>query len=119
MDCDATLHCPCKRCRGTRNKQTQRYRERIRSIPEPEDNWRDRAQCIGEDPELFFPPRQGRKRARDTAAPALKFCARCPVQDSCLFEALRFGDSGVWGGTIEAERRAMGIEIDVQLGTRR
>src|SRR3712207_8386647 len=70
-------------------------------------DWRHRALCRDEDPELFFPI--------GTTGPALvqieqakAVCQRCPVVESCLDWALRSGqDSGVWGGLSEDERRAL------------
>jgi WhiB family redox-sensing transcriptional regulator len=70
-------------------------------------DWRHRALCRDEDPELFFPI--------GTTGPALvqieqakAVCRRCPVTQSCLDWALRAGqDSGVWGGLSEDERRAL------------
>ncbi|MEU3462871.1 WhiB family transcriptional regulator [Streptomyces sp. NPDC006733] len=69
-------------------------------------NWRHRAACRDEDPELFFPV--------GTTGPSLlqieqakAVCHRCPVQDSCLSWALESGqDAGVCGGMSEDERRA-------------
>lgn len=70
-------------------------------------DWRHRAACRDEDPELFFPI--------GTTGPALmqvedarSVCQRCDVIDVCLEWALSTGqDAGVWGGTSEDERRAM------------
>lgn len=70
-------------------------------------DWRNRALCRDEDPELFFPI--------GTSGPALlqaeqakAVCARCTVQQSCLEWALESGqDAGVWGGLSEDERRAL------------
>ena len=70
-------------------------------------DWRHRAECLTEDPELFFPV--------GTTGPALaqveeakKVCRRCEVREECLRWALEAGqDHGVWGGMSENERRAM------------
>jgi len=70
-------------------------------------DWRHRALCRDEDPELFFPI--------GTTGPAVvqieqakAVCRRCPVTQSCLEWALSSGqDSGVWGGLSEDERRAL------------
>ena len=70
-------------------------------------DWRHRALCRDEDPELFFPI--------GTTGPAVvqieqakAVCRRCPVVSSCLDWALTSGqDSGVWGGLSEDERRAL------------
>jgi WhiB family redox-sensing transcriptional regulator len=71
------------------------------------DNWRNRAACRTEDPDLFFPI--------GTSGPALMqteqakaVCRRCPVREPCLQWALDTGQSiGVWGGTSETERLAL------------
>ena len=70
-------------------------------------DWRHRAICRDEDPELFFPV--------GTSGPALlqiaeakAVCRRCPVMSDCLSWALHSGqDAGVWGGMSEDERRAV------------
>jgi len=70
-------------------------------------DWRHRAICRDEDPELFFPV--------GTSGPALlqiaearTVCRRCPVVTECLTWALESGqDAGVWGGMSEDERRAL------------
>lgn len=69
-------------------------------------DWRHRAACRDEDPELFFPI--------GTTGPALvqveeakAVCRRCGVVDDCLAWALETGqEAGVWGGLSEDERRA-------------
>lgn len=70
-------------------------------------DWRHKAACKSEDPELFFP-------VGDTGpallqiAEAKAVCRRCPVQAQCLNWALTSGqDFGVWGGLSETERRAV------------
>ncbi|GHD85877.1 WhiB family transcriptional regulator [Streptomyces naganishii] len=71
------------------------------------ENWRDRAACRQEDPDLFFPI--------GTTGPALlqteqakAVCRRCPVQEQCLEWAMETDQAiGVWGGTSENERRAL------------
>ena len=70
-------------------------------------DWRHRAACLTEDPELFFPV--------GNTGPALmqiqeakKVCKRCDVREACLQWALDAGqDHGVWGGLSEDERRAL------------
>lgn len=70
-------------------------------------DWRQKAACLGEDPELFFPV--------GTTGPALEqeerakaICRRCDVIDECLQWALDTNqDAGVWGGTSEEERRTL------------
>ena len=70
-------------------------------------NWRDRAACIGEDPELFFPDGNTGPALRQAEA-AKAVCRRCQVAEICLRWALDSGqDVGVWGGMSEDERRAL------------
>jgi WhiB family transcriptional regulator, redox-sensing transcriptional regulator len=70
-------------------------------------DWRHRAACRDEDPELFFPLSDVGPGARQ-AAEAKAVCARCPVREQCLRYALENGlDHGVFGGTTERERRAL------------
>jgi WhiB family redox-sensing transcriptional regulator len=76
------------------------------SVDERAD-WRHRAACRKEDPELFFPT--------GTTGPALlqieeakQVCRTCDVRERCLAWALDTGqDYGVWGGLSEDERRAL------------
>ncbi|MGW6790748.1 WhiB family transcriptional regulator [Streptomyces chartreusis] len=70
-------------------------------------DWRSRAVCPQEDPELFFPIGRGGLAKLQTEE-AKSVCRRCPVQEQCLEWALETAqDSGVWGGQSEDERRAM------------
>ena len=69
--------------------------------------WRNRAACLVENPELFFPI--------GNTGPALvqieeakEVCGRCQVVETCLEWAMESGqDAGVWGGVSEDERRAL------------
>lgn len=68
-------------------------------------DWRHRAACRDEDPELFFPVSDVGPGARQ-ATQAKAVCARCPVQSECLNYALDNGlHHGIFGGTTERERR--------------
>lgn len=63
-------------------------------------DWRPRAACRGQDPEIFYPT-SGEPR-RD----AIIICHKCPVRTECLNEAIDFGDNhGIWGGTTPNERK--------------
>jgi WhiB family redox-sensing transcriptional regulator len=96
---------------GLRERSTDRRSQPTAITDEIEENtamdWRHRALCRDEDPELFFPI--------GTTGPAVvqieqakAVCRRCPVMQSCLEWALSSGqDSGVWGGLSEDERRAL------------
>ena len=64
--------------------------------------WRERAACRGADLGLFFPGRG------ESAEPARRICAACPVREACLDYALRHGIThGIWGGLAERDRRAL------------
>ena len=70
-------------------------------------DWRHKAACLEEDPELFFPiGNTGPALLQIEEAKAV--CRRCDVQEICLRWALDTGlDAGVWGGLSEDERRAL------------
>ncbi|CAM5698844.1 WhiB family transcriptional regulator [Streptomyces canus] len=72
-------------------------------------DWQELAICQGTDPDLFFPV--GNASSGPTliqTAEAKAVCRRCPVIDQCLNWALDADlVEGIWGGTTEAERRAM------------
>ncbi|RIK16783.1 MAG: WhiB family transcriptional regulator [Acidobacteria bacterium] len=70
-------------------------------------DWRDRAACLDEDPELFFPI-GNTGPALQQIEEAKAICRTCPVINECLKFALENGqDAGVWGGLSEDERRAL------------
>ena len=70
-------------------------------------DWRSRAACLGEDPELFFPSGRDDIDRPETAAPKA-VCARCVVVHDCLAEALdTHQNEGVWGGMTTFERREL------------
>lgn len=68
-------------------------------------DWRHRAACRDEDPELFFPiGTTGPSLLQVDEAKAV--CRRCDAVDECLSWALDSDqDAGVWGGLSEDERR--------------
>jgi WhiB family redox-sensing transcriptional regulator len=72
-----------------------------------EKNWRAEAECLGSDPDLFFP--LGTTGAPLAQAEAAKqVCRECAVRMRCLQYALETNQvTGVWGGTTEDERRAL------------
>ena len=69
--------------------------------------WRNRATCLGEDPELFFPiGNAGPAFVQIEEAKAI--CRRCEVVDTCLRWAMESGAyTGVWGGLSDDERRSL------------
>ena len=67
--------------------------------------WIERAACLGEDPELFFPVGIG-PAALKQEAEAKAVCGDCSVRAECLEWSLATcQDAGVWGGLGEEERR--------------
>ena len=71
-----------------------------------DDPWQYKAECLGEDPELFFPIGETGHHALQIDEAKI-VCRRCDVRDRCLEEALRFGAEGVWGATSKRERDAI------------
>lgn len=70
-------------------------------------DWRDRAACLQQNPELFFPV-GFTEAAHFQLERAKRVCADCPVREECLQWALKLGlDHGVWGGASEEERRSI------------
>jgi WhiB family redox-sensing transcriptional regulator len=69
--------------------------------------WRDRAACLDEDPELFFPiGNTGPALLQIEEAKAV--CRRCEVIETCLKLAIDSGqDAGVFGGLSEDQRRSL------------
>ena len=62
--------------------------------------WQDRANCLGVNPDLFFPERGASTRE------AKEVCKGCVVREECLEYALANGEKfGIWGGLSERERR--------------
>lgn len=65
-----------------------------------ERRWQERANCLGVDPDLFFPERGASTKE------AKSVCGRCEVKGECLEYALSNGEKfGIWGGLSERERR--------------
>ncbi|MEM9036962.1 MAG: WhiB family transcriptional regulator [Actinomycetota bacterium] len=62
--------------------------------------WWEQANCLGVDPDLFFPERGASTRE------AKEVCRGCVVREDCLEYALAKGEKfGIWGGMSERERR--------------
>ena len=74
---------------------TQRF-----SSADGERRWQEEANCLGVDPDLFFPERGASTRE------AKAVCRSCEVRVDCLEYALAHGEKfGIWGGMSERERR--------------
>jgi WhiB family redox-sensing transcriptional regulator len=66
----------------------------------PQQDWQTKANCMGVDPDLFFPERGSSTRE------AKEVCRGCVVRDDCLEFAIANGEKfGIWGGMSERERR--------------
>ena len=73
---------------------------RYESNERDERSWQDNANCLGVDPDLFFPERGASTRE------AKEVCRGCVVREDCLEYALANGEKfGIWGGLSERERR--------------
>ena len=69
-------------------------------VDDQERSWQRRANCMGVDPDLFFPERGASTRE------AKEVCRGCVVREECLEYALANGEKfGIWGGLSERERR--------------
>ena len=65
-----------------------------------ERRWQDLANCLGVDPDLFFPERGASTKE------AKEVCRGCIVRTQCLEYALVHSEKfGIWGGMSERERR--------------
>lgn len=70
-------------------------------------DWRSRAACRDEDPELFFPIGTTGPAIEQSDA-AKRVCARCQVREECLEFAIASNqDAGIWGGLTEDERKSL------------
>ena len=65
-----------------------------------EASWQADANCLGVDPDLFFPERGASTKE------AKAVCRGCQVREDCLEYALANGEKfGIWGGLSERDRR--------------
>ena len=73
---------------------------RVPSVEPEERGWQEQANCLGVDPDLFFPERGASTRE------AKSVCRSCEVRVECLEYALSHAEKfGIWGGLSERERR--------------
>src|SRR3954471_14871239 len=77
--------------------------EHLLELLTPEDrSWQRKANCMGVDPDLFFPERGASTRE------AKEVCRGCVVREDCLEYALVNGEKfGIWGGMSDGERRGI------------
>ena len=75
----------------------------LQALGDAEDlSWQDQANCMGVDPDLFFPERGASTRE------AKEVCRGCVVRIDCLEYALDNAETfGIWGGMSERERRRL------------
>src|SRR5215471_8341935 len=72
----------------------------LQLLDEGKSGWQAQANCMGVDPDLFFPERGGSTRE------AKEVCRGCVVREDCLEYALANGEKfGICGGMSERERR--------------
>ena len=76
-------------------------------------DWQLDAACAGLDTAQFYPADNERgSSVRNREMKAKAICARCPVIDMCLKDALASNEPyGVWGGVSEAERYSHGAGV--------
>ena len=86
---------------GTTSRGPNTMHDFFEPAGDPEDHgWQDHANCLGVDPDLFFPERGASTRE------AKEVCRGCVVRNECLEFALQNGEKfGIWGGLSERERR--------------
>jgi WhiB family redox-sensing transcriptional regulator len=75
--------------------------------------WRSQAECR-KHPEVPF---VADKFSTKQVAAAKAICAQCPVTAECLKWALDYGETGVWGGTSDLQRRRMNQSTMIRPGT--
>ena len=87
--------------RGHQRKKQGVYMQRgLAQLDNEVRAWQSKANCMGVDPELFFPERGASTRE------AKEVCRGCMVREDCLEYALANGEKfGIWGGLSERERR--------------
>ncbi|HET7490158.1 MAG TPA: WhiB family transcriptional regulator [Acidimicrobiales bacterium] len=75
----------------------------LQALGEAEElSWQHQANCLGVDPDLFFPERGASTRE------AKEVCRGCVVRMDCLEYALDNAEKfGIWGGMSERERRRL------------
>lgn len=72
--------------------------------------WRAQANCLGLDPEVFFPERG------ESIVEAREVCAMCTVRVECLEFAIEHNEKhGIWGGLSERQRRSIRRDRNVQI----
>lgn len=75
-------------------------------VPDFPGTWPERAICVGEDANAFFPAHS------DPGTRARQVCANCPVRVDCLEYAIAADEWGIWGGLDREQRRALRDSAD-------
>jgi WhiB family redox-sensing transcriptional regulator len=82
------------------------------AVEEEDKSWQRQANCMGVDPDLFFPDRGASTRE------AKEVCRGCVVREDCLEYAIVHSEKfGIWGGLSERERRRIRRRRSVELRT--
>lgn len=76
-----------------------RDRQQELRIEDPESIWKEKAECRGENPDIFFDPPSEEK--------AKSICRQCPVWVDCLEWALSTDQEGTLGGLSAPERSSL------------
>lgn len=72
--------------------------------------WQRQANCMGVDPDLFFPERGS------STYEAKEVCRGCVVREDCLEYAIVNSEKfGIWGGLSERERRRVRRRRNIEL----
>lgn len=83
-----------------RGRSTMQSRAGVDERDDNELSWQRLANCLGLDPDVFFPERGASTRE------AKEVCRSCVVRAECLDFAVANGERfGIWGGLSERERR--------------
>lgn len=74
--------------------------------PVADQSWRQLGECVGMDPDFFYPSEIEGRATNSFVAEAQRVCAGCPVRAACGEYAIRANEKqGVWGGLSAVERR--------------
>lgn len=88
----------------------------------PEFLEKDDPLCAQTDPEMFFArPLNGEtgRNVYPNERQAKAVCRECPLIKDCLAYALRYDESGIWGGTNETERAKIRRTTGIRATNRR
>lgn len=79
------------------------------------ENWREKALCIGKDTDWFF-PEMGVKGAAEQVRSVKAFCQACSVREMCLVTAIEDDEQfGIWGGLTPKERNKLKGRLNISL----